>query len=59
MDRVDKFMSYEGGEMKDQEIIDFFQELIDDGMAWKLQGSYGRMATSLIESGHCHTKGEE
>ena len=31
-----------------------FQEMIDDGSVWKLQGSYGRMATALIEDGHCH-----
>jgi hypothetical protein len=52
-DIVDKIIDYEGGEMSDDEIITFFQELINSGMAWQLQGSYGRMATRLIEAGHC------
>jgi hypothetical protein len=51
---VDKIMAFESGEMNTQdEIIDFFQGLIDTGMAWQLQGSYGRAANSLIEAGHC------
>lgn len=51
---VDEIMAYEGGEMDDDQIVDFFQRLIDSGMAWKLQGSYGRMASRLIEQGLCH-----
>lgn len=48
---IDKVIKYENGEMSEQEIIDFFQELVDSGMAWELQGSYGRMAMHLVESG--------
>ena len=51
---VDQIIDYESGEMGEQEIIDFFQELIDLGMAWTLQGHYGRMAKSLIDQGLCH-----
>lgn len=51
MDRVDKIIAYESGEMSDEEIIKFFQELVDDGSAWSLQGHYGRTATTLIEAG--------
>jgi hypothetical protein len=29
------------------------QELIDDGMAWRLEGSVGRHAHDLIEQGYC------
>ena len=48
---VEKFISYENGTMSDEEVIIFFQELVDSGIVWKLQGSYGRMAESLIEQG--------
>ena len=27
--------------------------MINDGTAWRLQGSYGRTAMSLLESGDC------
>jgi len=46
-------MDYESGNMGYDEAVEFFQGLIDSGMAWTLQGSYGRTAKSLIESGVC------
>ncbi len=49
----DKIMAYEQGEMNEEECLDFFQGLIDTGLAWRLQGSYGRTAMSLINSGYC------
>jgi hypothetical protein len=51
MDQVDKIMKYEGGEMSDEETVEFFQELVDSGLAWQLQGHYGRTAASLIKQG--------
>jgi polyhydroxyalkanoate synthesis regulator phasin len=50
---VDKFIKYENGNMTNEETIKFFQELIDSGMAWKLQGHYGRTAVHLLEEGLC------
>ena len=50
---INDIIAYESGEMQDEEIIDFFQRLIDNGMAWTLQGHYGRMAMNLIEDGVC------
>jgi hypothetical protein len=50
---VDKIIKYENGNMDDKETIEFFQELIDSGMAWKLQGHYGRTAAHLLEEGLC------
>ena len=48
---VGRLVAYESGEMNQDEIIKFFQELVDNGVAWKLQGHYGRMADTLIDSG--------
>jgi len=47
-------MAYENGELEYDEVVEGFQHLIDNGMAWSLQGSYGRMAMDLIKSGECH-----
>lgn len=54
MDYIDTLIAYECGELNDEETINFFQQLIDDGTAWKLQGSYGRTATYLIDAGYCN-----
>ena len=49
----DKIIAYENDEMSQEEVIEFFQELIDTGAAWRLQGHYGRTALRLIEYGYC------
>ena len=56
LDRVHKIISYESGTMSDDDMVSFFQELIDDGSAWRLQGHYGRTAKALIDSGLCHKR---
>lgn len=53
---LDDIMAWEGGEMGEEEEVEFFQELIDNGMAWTLQGCYGRNAAALLDAGLCHTK---
>jgi hypothetical protein len=55
---VDWIIAYESGELDDEEIIEGFQALIDNGAAWTLQGHYGRTAAALIEAGHCHPAGQ-
>jgi len=53
---VDMIIKYEQGLLDDIDAIALFQELIDNGMAWTLQGHYGRTATRLIEAGLCTRK---
>jgi hypothetical protein len=48
---VDSIIAYENGELSDQEVVYLFAELVQSGMAWSLQGSYGRTANALIEEG--------
>ena len=50
---MDRIIAYEFGEMDEEQIIDLFQELIDNGTVWKLQGHYSRTAKALIGAGHC------
>ena len=37
----------------EEQVIEAWQHLIDTGMAWSLQGWFGRTAMHLIEEGHC------
>ena len=51
LDLTDRIIAYELGEMDEDEIVDLFQDLVNRGLAWQLQGSYGRMAARLIDEG--------
>jgi hypothetical protein len=52
---ITKIRDFESGKMSFEEhfedVVDFFQELIDTGIVWKLQGSYQRTAIDLYEGG--------
>jgi hypothetical protein len=52
---VDDMMAFECGDLEEDDTIDMFQYLIDSGLAWSLQGSYGRTARDLIIEGRCRT----
>lgn len=50
-----RVIDYENGELETEaEVIDLFQDLINSGLVWQLQGHYGRFAKYLIENGDCH-----
>ena len=50
---VDQIIAYEEGDMDEEEMIEMFQEGINSGLVWKLQGHYGRVAKSLLDAGLC------
>ena len=56
MDNVEAIDIAEGyRDAKDEaEYIAAWQQLIDTGLAWSLQGWFGRTANYLIEQGYCH-----
>jgi len=56
---ITKIVEYENGELNDEETIELFQELINTGLAWQLQGNYGRFAIELLEEGFCKYPDEE
>jgi hypothetical protein len=53
-DQVDFCIRWESGDMGKEEMVAGFQHMIDDGIVWQLQGTYGRTATALIDAGLCH-----
>ena len=40
--------------LDEAEYIAAWQQLIDTGLVWNLQGWFGRTAMHLIEQGYCH-----
>lgn len=44
-------VGFESGELDQDGVIELFQYLVDTGLAWTLQGTYGRTAVNLINAG--------
>lgn len=55
-DVTDAIIRYEGGELDDDETVTLFQHLVNTGMAWTLQGHYGRTASRMLEAGLINPK---
>jgi len=52
-DLTGAIIAYETGTIEtEEELLQLFQHLVDTGLAWSLQGHYGRTAISLIEDGY-------
>ena len=58
-DYVTAIMAYEEGELENDETVALFQHLVNSGLAWSLQGSYGRMADALIDAGLVTVDGDD
>lgn len=58
MNLANAIIRFETEEMTDDEILDLFAELIKTGLVLGLQGSYGRIASSLIQAGLITKEGE-
>ncbi len=54
---LDFIIKYEDGTLTPVEIMVGFQKMINSGIVWHLQGSYGRTAEALIEAGICQRVG--
>ena len=50
-DLTTRITEYEKGELDQDQTVQLFQELLDSGLVWNLQGHYGRLAYQLLEAG--------
>jgi len=58
MSIVDQIIAYESGDLDADQTIELFSTLVDNGMAWTLQGHYGRTAQALIDQGYLSPEGD-
>lgn len=50
-DIIGAISRYECGNIQYDEMLILFQHLVNTGLAWKLQGHYGRTAATLLRCG--------
>jgi hypothetical protein len=51
MKMIDMLMAYEDGELDSEQTVELFQNLIDSGLIFNLQGHYMRVAKELVDAG--------
>ena len=56
MSPIDAILTIDSEDASEEERIEAYQELIDSGLVWRLEGRFGREAAGLIEDGRCHRK---
>jgi hypothetical protein len=56
LDLSSQIIAYETGELDEAGFLSLFQELVNSGLAWQLQGHYGRTAKALIDNGFIKAK---
>ena len=56
-DVTNRLIDYACGPLNDIQTLRLFSELIKNGMAWTLQGHYGRTAMALINDGWLEADG--
>ena len=55
---VNYILAYKVGELDADKVLELFAYLVKTGLAWQLQGYYGRTAARLIEQGIVTEDGE-
>ncbi len=50
-DLLGKMMAWEDGSLDCDDVVPFFQRIVDSGLVWKLQGTYGRTAQNMLDAG--------
>ena len=56
-DVTNRLIDYECGHLDGRGTLRLFSELVKTGMAWTLQGHYGRTAQALIDDGWLEADG--
>ena len=51
INQMDNMIAWENGELNEEDTIELFQKLVNNGLVWKLQGSYDRFAAALLDLG--------
>lgn len=55
-DMLSDVMAWEDDKLDDTQEDALFQHLVDTGLAWTLQGMYGRRAQDLLTEGRIHRR---